>query len=564
MGYADAYQGQAGLGGGYAGAYGGPGGDGQTVPLTVDPTTQQLVPAPAGGAGMSLQQAASLFKAGYQLANSVAPEIGAAINSFGSEALGTAAQGAQSLTGIATNPIGAAVGYAAEQAALAMGATVAEAAAASAAAAGLAGGLGIVAGNAYAGYQMSKIHNDARGVGATVGADGTVSSTDPKQADMAGASTLYENAARGAGSAGAAPGSRFGNDDMSAHPFYLPAGSTTKIPTEFTTSGLDATFKQAGMSPDAARMATRNALASPANGGMAQDSGTLGWELTSGPGGHAVYDPNFYGVGGTGLSVAQSAHPTADIIGRQEQSTRDQQMDSGYIQGARSGPSVASIRTAMPDADEADEYARQHAQNVADDAAWAAGQRGKAAADGGSRADGGLTPAEQGLADQAWAYIDAGLGQGYGLDALSRAEKELAVKQALHDTMNGDGGPPRPGYATGGAIPEARAGGEVPSGSYIFPADVVAAMGDGSSEAGARAAYHRFGAIRVKGPGTGRSDDVPFRGSDGGGVDLSVDEVIVPPHQVEAHGGPDALDQHVLDTRADYRRHLGSLPGPKR
>lgn len=125
-------------------------------------------------------------------------------------------------------------------------------------------------------------------------------------------------------------------------------------------------------------------------------------------------------------------------------------------------------------------------------------------------------------------------------------------------------------FARGGAVipeidvPEVR-GGEIPSGSYILPADIVVAKGDGSSTAGARVLHQEMGALRIMGPGDGRSDSVQtFHGSDGTPIDLSIDEMLVLPPEVEAKGGADKLDRFVLATRAKYIRHLDGLPGPKR
>lgn len=92
---------------------------------------------------------------------------------------------------------------------------------------------------------------------------------------------------------------------------------------------------------------------------------------------------------------------------------------------------------------------------------------------------------------------------------------------------------------------------DVPAGSYVIPADVVAALGDGNSEAGQRLLTRRVGRARRA---TGGS--VPVQLSDG--------EFVLPPSAVADMGGPDALDQLLLRTRHQYADNLKQLPGPRR
>lgn len=102
---------------------------------------------------------------------------------------------------------------------------------------------------------------------------------------------------------------------------------------------------------------------------------------------------------------------------------------------------------------------------------------------------------------------------------------------------------------------------KVPENSYIMPADVVAAKGNGSTEAGAEA-YAPLGGTLIQGPGDGRSDDVQALGPSGP-IALSNGEVHIPPHGVAAAGGPEALDKDARDTRSDFRQHLAALPPPR-
>lgn len=95
----------------------------------------------------------------------------------------------------------------------------------------------------------------------------------------------------------------------------------------------------------------------------------------------------------------------------------------------------------------------------------------------------------------------------------------------------------------------------VPAGSYVVPADVVAALGEGNSAAGLAKLGKQFPAKRANG---GRA--VPIQISDG--------EFVIGPDAIAALGGGDAnyghdiLDKFVLQTRREHINHLANLPGP--
>lgn len=97
----------------------------------------------------------------------------------------------------------------------------------------------------------------------------------------------------------------------------------------------------------------------------------------------------------------------------------------------------------------------------------------------------------------------------------------------------------------------------VPPGSYVIPADVVAALGDGNSEAGLAKLESQF---KPRKAGYAAGGAVPIQISDG--------EFVIDPAAVAALGGGDAkyghdvLDQFVLQTRGAYADHLKNLPGP--
>lgn len=103
----------------------------------------------------------------------------------------------------------------------------------------------------------------------------------------------------------------------------------------------------------------------------------------------------------------------------------------------------------------------------------------------------------------------------------------------------------------------------VPSGSYVIPADIVSAIGEGNTE-------HGFEIIdyMVKSRSTGGSASA----STGNPVAVVVagGEYVIPPEAVSGFGGGDmdaghrALDEWVKSERAATIKTLKSLPGPKR
>jgi hypothetical protein len=98
---------------------------------------------------------------------------------------------------------------------------------------------------------------------------------------------------------------------------------------------------------------------------------------------------------------------------------------------------------------------------------------------------------------------------------------------------------------------------DVPAGSYVVPADVVAALGGGNSMAGLAKLERQFPPRRANG-----GPVVPILISDG--------EYVIPPEAVAALGdgdmdyGHEILDAFVVDTRQDYANHLAQLPDPNK
>lgn len=103
----------------------------------------------------------------------------------------------------------------------------------------------------------------------------------------------------------------------------------------------------------------------------------------------------------------------------------------------------------------------------------------------------------------------------------------------------------------------------VPSGSYVIPADIVSALGEGNTMAGFRAVRHMFkgaGGMAAGGGATGQP--VPIVAA-GGEYVLSPQEVIWAGGG-NMNAGHKALDAWVKGTRAELISTLKSLPGPKR
>jgi len=102
----------------------------------------------------------------------------------------------------------------------------------------------------------------------------------------------------------------------------------------------------------------------------------------------------------------------------------------------------------------------------------------------------------------------------------------------------------------------------VPSGSYVIPADIISAMGEGNTMAGFRIAKSIFGSNPQARADGGQVQAVPIVAAGG--------EYVIHPDNVRRVGGGDldeghrALDSFVKKMRAKTVKTLKSLPGPKR
>lgn len=130
----------------------------------------------------------------------------------------------------------------------------------------------------------------------------------------------------------------------------------------------------------------------------------------------------------------------------------------------------------------------------------------------------------------------------------------------------------------------------VPSGSYVIPADIISAMGEGNTMAGFKAAEKIFKAAPEMGgvpgmpmgemaamPGAQSLPGMPEKRADGGRtyddlvpVIVAGGEYVIPPEEVQRIGkgnmdvGHQELDRFVKAMRARLVQTLRKLPGPKK
>lgn len=99
---------------------------------------------------------------------------------------------------------------------------------------------------------------------------------------------------------------------------------------------------------------------------------------------------------------------------------------------------------------------------------------------------------------------------------------------------------------------------DVPAGSYVIPADIISALGEGDTAAGMKSVSQMFGPHDEK----GAKETVPIIAAGG--------EFVLSPSQVARIAGGDMskahamLDQWVKATRAKHIETLANLPGPER
>lgn len=169
----------------------------------------------------------------------------------------------------------------------------------------------------------------------------------------------------------------------------------------------------------------------------------------------------------------------------------------------------------------------------------------------------GLTPRESGHA----ARIANAILRESGNEGMAIATANKMARRV----DGGDLPPPvasRPtvGFLAGGTLGRAdKVHTASPSGSYVLPADVVSAIGEGNSIAGAQKIQEMLGGGMVDG-GASPQDLTPVALSDG--------EYVVAPEEVQKLGngnlkrGHRILDDFVLKVRRKHIAKLKSLPAP--
>lgn len=223
-------------------------------------------------------------------------------------------------------------------------------------------------------------------------------------------------------------------------------------------------------------------------GQLAQGAGAAGSQLTPGPGTTLEFSPS---------NAASAATSSAAA--------------------AVTPPNVPQFKTALPAGSTIGDYAKATLGNV------------EAATRGAGQA---LIPGPAGSA--ARSMIGQSFGPGTaattytgvtGMAALDEAEKfkqqQLALENEEEERRNRfrdlafanmQANPYRliaeGGYIDDNPVSDMAAGG-LKEGSFIVPADVVAHIGNGSSEAGLKMLAKKYGATPIKGPGDGMSDSIP-------------------------------------------------------
>jgi len=184
------------------------------------------------------------------------------------------------------------------------------------------------------------------------------------------------------------------------------------------------------------------------------------------------------------------------------------------------------------------------AGSPAEAAALEAGMTAGAGGMGGGSAAGGigstLSSAYQ-TASPYLKYAQTGLSALNTLQGQPKAAKGTTGEQSEYvppaDAVGSYGGrnlfaPKPPKKAAGGVVP-------LQSGGFVFPADVVSAVGAGSSSAGLELLAKKYGAMPIGGKGHGQSDDVHAMIDGEQPARVARDEAVLDAEQVAAIGGGD-------------------------
>jgi len=126
----------------------------------------------------------------------------------------------------------------------------------------------------------------------------------------------------------------------------------------------------------------------------------------------------------------------------------------------------------------------------------------------------GVAPSNMSAEERAqYSFADGGM-TGYSYDPTTNSYKMMA----------------------GGGLTSLKAGG-LREGAFIVPADVISHLGNGSSEAGMRIVQERLKGRPIKGPGDGMSDSIPTTIAGKQPARVANEEAEIPPEVVAALGG---------------------------
>jgi len=123
-------------------------------------------------------------------------------------------------------------------------------------------------------------------------------------------------------------------------------------------------------------------------------------------------------------------------------------------------------------------------------------------------------------------------GKGIVPGETREAALRRAAQQQVAFGQRGFGAYPSARFAEGGLT-------SLESGGFVVPADVVSAMGSGSTEAGLRA-LAPLGAEPIRGPGDGQSDDIPTTVDGRKPARVADGEAYLSPRAVAKLGGGDS------------------------
>jgi hypothetical protein len=107
---------------------------------------------------------------------------------------------------------------------------------------------------------------------------------------------------------------------------------------------------------------------------------------------------------------------------------------------------------------------------------------------------------------------------------------------AFHDAMMAENARRERDYGGGN-----KAGGQLRTGGFVVPADVVSALGNGSTDAGLEALMRKYNAQPIDGPGDGMSDSIPTTIEGKQKARVARGEAYLSPEQVQRAGGTKKL-----------------------